>query len=168
MRTLSSPLSTAFAAPVQQPGVLVQVGFSPVQRWSSRGTLSWNGFTWTGVGMRVDDLQVGPLKVSGTLVLKNHDDVAGGLVLGQGVQDRAITIYGFDGAATASGDVVWLADAVGGLAEIDTDEVRIALRHRSEFVYSPRTYVRPSSGFTNVLPVGTVLRINGQDFKLER
>ena len=135
---------------------------SPVQRWSSRGTLSWNGFTWTGIGMRVDDLQVGPPKVSGTLVMKNHDD-AGRRLRWAGVQDRAITIYGFDGAATASGDV-------GGWPmrwRAGRDRHRRgahALRHRSEFVHSPRTYVRPPAASPTCRRWARWLRINGQDF----
>jgi hypothetical protein len=46
--------------------------------------------------------------------------------------------------------------------------VRISLRHRSEFIASPRTYVNPQAGFTNLLPAGTVLRINGIDLRLDR
>jgi pSer/pThr/pTyr-binding forkhead associated (FHA) protein len=169
MRTLSSALSAALGAPVQRPAVLVEVGFFPVQRWSSHATVTWNGQTWTARDVRVDGLQVGALSVSGTLVLGNADDVAGTLALSQGVQDRTIRIWGYDAAATGLADVVpLLPEAVGATAQIGSREVRIGLRHRTEFVSSPRTFVNAAAGFTHLLPGGTVLRINGQAVKLDR
>jgi hypothetical protein len=168
MKSLSGALAAALAAPVQRPALLVMVAFPTVQRWSSRATVSWDGFTWTGADLRLDGLQVQPLRVAGTLVLGNADGVAGSLVLSHGVQDRAIAIYGYDAAATALADVVWLADAVGAGAQVGATEVRIELRHRAEFTLSTRTYVGPAAGFTQLLPAGTVLRINGQAMQLER
>jgi len=168
MKTLSSPLSTALSAPVQRPALLVSIGFATVQRYSSGGTLSWNGFTWTAADMRVEGLAVDALRVGGTLVVGNLDDAIGALILSEGIQDKAITIYGYDAAATATADVVWLADAVGAGAQLSAREARIALRHKSEFTTCPRTYVNASAGFNQLLPAGTVLRINGIDMLLER
>ena len=169
MKDLTAALSAALNAPVQRPGLLVQVGFDTVQRWSSHGTVTWSGHTWTRRDMSVEGLVVQPLRVSGSLVLGNADDVAGTLVLSQGVQDRQVIIYGYDaGALAAADDVVWLCSAVGAAAEVDAAEVRISLRHRSEFTTSPRTYVTPEAGFTHLLPADTVLRINGIDMRLDR
>lgn len=168
MKSLSGALSAALHAPVQRPALLVQVGFSPVVRWSSMSTITWNSATWTARALRVEDLQVQPLRVSGTLVLGNLDDVAGTLVLAQGIQDKPITLWGYDAAATGAADVVWLANAVGGAAQIGEREVRITLRHRTELQLSPRTFIGPDTGFTCLLPTGTVLRINGQAVRLER
>jgi hypothetical protein len=168
MRTLSSALSTALAGPVQRPALLVQMAFGTIQRWSSGETIGWNGNTWTAADVRVDSLAVEALRVSGTLVLGNLDGVVGALILAQGVQDREIIIYGYDAAATATGDVVWLATAVGASAQLTAREAQITLRHRSEFTASPRSYVNPAAGFNQLLPAGTVLRINGIDMRLER
>jgi hypothetical protein len=168
MRSLSTALAAALGAPVQRPAVLVEAHFDTIQRWSSFATLSWAGQTWTARDVRVSGLQVSALQVAGMLVLGNGDDVAGTLALAQGVQDRAIRIWGYDAAATGLTDVVWLCDAVGSTAQIGPREVRIGLRHRAEFVFSPRTFVNAQSGFTHLLPSGTVLRINGKDLRLER
>jgi hypothetical protein len=168
MRSLSGAISAALGAPVTRPALLVQIAFPTVQRWSSMATLTWGGQTWTARDLRVQDLQVQALRVQGSLVLGNADDVAGTLVLTHGIQDRAITIYGYDAAATASGDVVWLADAVGGSAQIGTREVSIALRHRTEMQFSPRTYVNTASGFTRLIPPGRVMQINGMSIVLDR
>lgn len=168
MKTLSGALSAALGAAVQRPALLVQIGFGTVQRWTSASTMTWAGQTWSARDMRIDGLRVQALQVSGSLILGNADDVAGTLILAEGIQDKAITVWGYDAAATASGDVVWLATAVGASAQVDARAVRIALRHRCEFVASPRARVTPAAGFGHLLPAGTVLRINGQDLRLER
>lgn len=169
MKTISSPLAAAFSAPVQQPAWLVEAHFSTVQRWSSMATVSWAGHTWTRRDMRVESLNVQPFRVGGSLVLGNEDDGIGTLLLTEGAQDRRIVVYGYDaGALTDVADVVWLCDAVGSAAQISPTEARISLRHRAEFVQSPRTYVTPQAGFTQLLPADTVLRINGIDMRLER
>jgi hypothetical protein len=169
MKTLSGALGAAMAGPVQQPGLLVEAHFATVRRWSSHGTVFWNGYTWNQRDVRVDNLLVQALRVSGMLVLDNTDDEIGTLVLTEGVQDKRIVIYGFDfGAIADLADAVWLGEAVGASAEVGPRDVRIALRHRTEFVQSPRTRVTPAAGFTHLLPADTVLRINGIDMRLER
>jgi hypothetical protein len=168
MKTLSSALSSALGAPVQRPALLVEAAFATTQRWSSMSNVTWNSQSWTARDMRVEGLAVQALRVSGTLVLGNADDAAGTLVLGEGVQDRLFRIWGYDAAATALADVVWLADAVGGSATVTPREVRIALRHRSEFVAAPRTLVTPAAGFNTTMAAPTIVRINGIDYRLER
>lgn len=168
MITLSGALVSALTGPVQRPAFLLQAGFAPVQRWSSHGTVSWGGYTWTQRDMTVEGLQARALNIRGTVVLGNADDVAGALVLSEGVQDRAMAIYGYDAAATATSDIVLLARAVGATAEVGPMDVRIAVRHPAEFQQSPRTYCNSAAGFRTLLPTGTVLRINGVDIKLTR
>lgn len=118
--------------------------------------------------MEVQGLTVGPLDVQGTLLLDNRDGQAGALVMSAGVQDRAITIWGYDAAATGLADVVWLASAVGGRAAITETTVEIALRHRCEHVSGPRQTVSPEAGFGSMLPPGTVVKINGIEMRIAR
>lgn len=173
MRSLSGALSSALGAAVQRPALLVEAQFSTTQRWSSMSTVTWNSQTWTGRDVGVEGLQVEALRVAGTLVLGNADDVAGTLVLGQGAQDKVIRIWGYDaatvsGGTLSTGDAVWLCDAVGSSAVVTPTEVRIGLRHRCEYVAVPRTLVLASAGFNKLLPAGTVLKIAGIDYTLER
>lgn len=174
MKSLSTALSAALGAPVQRPGLLVEMHFTVVQRWSSHGTVTWGGHTWAARGLRAQNLLVQPLRVSGDLVLDNADDEIGTLALSQGVQDRRVVIYGYDAGAAVAGaladvaDAVWLATAVGSACSVSARQVQIALRHRAEFVQSPRTYVGAAAGITQLLPADTVLRINGIDMRLER
>jgi hypothetical protein len=166
MRSLSGILSAALSAPVTRPAVLVQADFATVQRWTSGAARDWDGHSWTAPGMRVEDLAVGTLELTGTLVLANADGSAGTLVLDEGVKDRPFTLWGYDAAAPT--EVVWLGAAVGARAQVDPRQVRISLRHRSEYTVSPRTYVGVGAGFNQMLAAGTVLRINGVDVRLDR
>lgn len=170
MKTLSAALSAALGAPVQRPAVLVEIAFATIRRWTSAGAITWSGQDWTAQPMTLQNLQVAPLLVRGDLIFANGDGSVSSLVLAEGVQDRTIRLWGYDAAATASGDLVWLADAVGAAGEVSpaTGEVRISLRHRTEYVLSPRVYVTPQAGFTQLLPAGATLRINGIDFTLAR
>jgi hypothetical protein len=168
MKTISSALATALGAPVQRPAVLVEMAFSTVQRWSSGPTISWGGNTWTAAYVGLESIRVDAMRLSGTLVIGNVDGVVGAACLSQGVQDRAIRVWAFDAAATASPDVVWICDAQGSSARVDSREVRISLRHQCELIATPRTRVGATSGFTQRMPAGTVLRINGIDYRMER
>lgn len=168
MRSLSAALSTALGAPVQQPALLVEIGYATPARYSSFATITWNGLTWTREDVAVEDLVVRALQVQGTLVIGNNDNAAGTAALAAGLVDRSIRLWGYDAAATATADVVWLADAVAGVTEISPRALRIQLRHPCELVTSPRTFVGPAAGFNTLLPAGTVLRINGLDVRLER
>ena len=167
MKALSGPLSAALGAPVQQPALLVEAGFTTVRRWSSFASITWNGHSWAREDVAVEGLEVGALRLAGTLLLGNADDAAGALALAEGVQDRGFRLWGYDAAATGAADVVWLADAVGAGAQVGARSVRIELRHRAEFMLAPRTFVTPEA-FGHLLPAGTLLKINGQDFRLAR
>lgn len=168
MKWLSTALTTAWAAPVQRPALLVEIGFNTVLRLSSFDALTWNGQTWAKGALDVPSLVVLPFEVRGTLALDNRDGAMGALVLAQGSQDRTVRLWGYDAGATATSDVLWLADAVGSVATVSDTTVEINLRHRSEFVQAPRVTCTPEAGFGNMLPAGTVLRINGQDLRLDR
>ena len=168
MKSLSTALAAALGAPVQRPALLVEIAFSGMVRWTSAAAITWNGYTWASRDIRLENLQTGPLRVSGTLVIGNADDEAGTLVLSQGVQDRAVRIWAYDAAATGATDVVWLADAVAAGGQVTPSEVRIPLRHKADLLDSPRTYVNAAAGFTQLMPGGTVLRIAGIDMRLER
>lgn len=168
MRSLSSALSTALGAPVQQPALLVEAEFSTVYRWSSFATVTWNGATWTKDDVAIDGLAVDVLRIRGSLAIGNADDVIGTLVLGEGAAGRRIRVWGYDAAATALADVVLLCDAVGGAAQITGARVVIGLRAKCEFTLAPRTFVNRQAGFTNLLPDGALLRVNGIDLRLAR
>lgn len=168
MRSLSASLSAALGAPVQRPALLVEAAFSVVYRWSSFADVTWNGARWFKEDITISGLAVDVMRIRGSLAIGNADDVIATLVLAEGVAGRRIRVWGYDAAATALADVVLLCDAVGAAAQIDGPRVSIGLRAPCEFTLSPRTTVGPAAGFTNLLPDGAVLQINGIALRLMR
>jgi hypothetical protein len=167
MRALTAALQTALGAPVQRPALLVRIDFSTPSRFTTDATLTWDSQTWTRVDLDVQGLLVDALDISGTVVIGNADNVIGALLLNEGSTDKRVRIWGYDAAATALADVVLLGDAVGSTYSLTEREARIELRHRTDHVYGPRTYIG-SETLGPLLPAGTVLRINGADYTLER
>ena len=168
MKSLSTALQTALGAPVQQPALLVEIGFSIVWRATTAATLTWNGVSWTRRDIQVVGLQVDALTVRGSILIGNTDDAAAALLLNEGISDRTVKIWGYDAAATAAGDVVLLSgDSVGASFTLTEREARIELRHKSELVVGPRTWMTPEN-FGPMLPAGATLRINGTDYTLSR
>lgn len=165
MKSLSSTLATALGAPVTQPAVLVQIDFSTTQRWSSFATRTWGGHTWHRWPLALRNLVVQAYDLSGQLELDNRDDQAAALVLGEGITDRAITVWGYD--AAAPDDVVWLANAMAGGASVAHDRVVVELRHPCDSLMSPRTYIVPET-WGPTLPEAASLTINGQALQLDR
>lgn len=168
MKTLSTPFTNAATGAVQRPAMLVEIGFATPKRYTSAATLTWNSLSWTAEDIRLAGLNVEALRISGTLSIQNLDGVIGGLILGEGIQDKTVKVYNYDAAATALADVQLIADAVASSATINENVVTINLRHKCEFTLSPRTLVNVGSGFTYKLSPGVVLKINGIDYKLER
>lgn len=171
MRTLTTALSTALGAPVQQPALLVEIGFSTPWRRTTGAQITWNGRTWLRDDFEVEGLVVEALRISGTVVIGNANSGIAGLLLNEGATDRPIRIWGYDAAATGAGDVVLLCgDAVGStyrLSPTGPSEARIELRHRCEHVFGPRTWITPDA-LGPMLPAGAAMKINGIDLVLDR
>lgn len=166
MKALGSSISAALGAPVQQPAVLVKVDFLTPRYWTSAGQpLNWSGQTWAPMALDVRDLQVQAYELSGQLVLANDDNLPAYLALVEGVNDRAITLWGYDAAAPT--DVVWLASALGGRATVDLEQVSIVLRHPCDGLVSPRNFVSAGT-FGPLLPQAAALTINGLPIRLDQ
>jgi hypothetical protein len=167
VKALSTALQTALGAPVQRPALLVRIDFTTPWRATTDATMTWDAQTWTRADLAVENLAVEALRITGSVVIGNADNVIGALLLNEGITDKRVRVWGYDAAATALADVVLLADAVGSTYGLTPRDARIELRHPAEHVYGPRTYIAPEA-LGPLLPTGTVLRINGTDYTLER
>jgi hypothetical protein len=171
MRTLSPALITELGLTTTRPGYLIEIQFSSISRLSTLGDISFSGYTWVGADVRVSGLsrsdsgsQMGN---GGTLSISNTDLVYGALVLNQGVADRIIRVYSvWAGAPT---DAVLEFEGIGDSAELVGTRVAIKLiQDSNRYVYSPRRFISPESGFNTLLPTGTKISIGGQTMILER
>lgn len=148
---------------VTTPAYFVQVDFTTTLRLSSRGDQVWNGYTWTGG--RLGKVQAG--STGGQLELLNSDLLSGALVLNEGIADRAIRVWSFDGDNPLS--AVMIFAGVGDKAEIGADRVRITLvTENRRTLYSPRRFVNSVTGFNHLLPAGTKVSWGGQTLILDR
>lgn len=158
------------AADVQRTGLLAEIAWSPSPlRWATLDNRTFGGNSFVRTPFDVEDLVVDGLRVSGTLVVNNADLTFGGQVLANGMRGRAIKLWAYFAQVLPDRGAVLLTDqAVAASVEIGPQAVRIGLRGRVEFLRAPRSYVGPQAGFNTLLPAGTVLRINGQNIRLER
>jgi hypothetical protein len=157
-------------ADVPQSGILVEIAWpgTPL-RWSSFDNRTFQGNEFVRTPFEVEDLVLDGLRVGGTLIVNNADLAFGSSVLANGLRGRSIKIWTYLPRLSGDRFVTLLTDlAVAGGVEIGPDVVRITLRSRVEFLRSPRSYVGPQAGFNTMLPAGTVLRINGQNIRLDR
>nr|SPS06208.1 protein of unknown function [Candidatus Nitrotoga fabula] len=148
---------------ITTPAYFVEIAFSTVLRLSSRGDQLWNGYTWTGG--RLGKVQAG--NTGGQIELMNSDLLSGALVLTEGIADRAIRVWTFEG--DNPGSAVMIFAGVGDKAEIRADRVRITLvTENRRTLYSPRRFVGAVSGFNHLLPAGTKVSWGGQTLILDR
>lgn len=171
MRTLTPATTSATDATVTQPLYLIEIGFSPALRLSTRGDVAWNSLSWSG-GEAIDVSSLdadGSGRQSGTVQIGNLDDYVGTLVLSQGVADRPVKIWKADGAALDVADPVLVFDGVIQSADVDTSRVSLSLAGSgTRSAFAPRRVIGAASGFNFLLPAGTKIKIGATTYTLER
>jgi hypothetical protein len=170
VRTLSSALNTAYGNAVQKPAWLIRIDLASPIYLASHTTVTWESQAYTAADVNISSLRVGALKVAGSLVFGNADDVYGGIALTEGFTDKRVRIWGYDAsiASPAADDPVLVCDAVGAACEVMPDRVRLNLRDACEYKSSPRDVVSPAFGFGRYLPAGRAITINGQSYVIDR
>ncbi|WP_347278609.1 hypothetical protein [Plasticicumulans sp.] len=168
MRTLSGTTAAALAGPITRPLLLIELSLSPVQRWSTGGAVTWNGYAWSESGARVEDLSELPgAAVEGRISAPNADGALGALLLAQGATDLPCRIWALYGDGPyALGDAVLLFDGVTDGAEHGlrvTIGLITAARRR---LTAPRLRCAPPL-CNRLPPAGTVLAWNGERYVLE-
>lgn len=168
-RSLSAPTSTAAGKIITQPGYLIQLGFSFVYRFSSRGQVTWNSLTWTENNVQVGALQEAPNgNVSVTVNIGNTDRTFGAACLNEPPQEKPVSIWAFYEGAVAAGDPVQI---FGGVIEsVDSiSEASVALRLSSlnlGTLFVPRQRITRATGFNRLSPAGRVIQFNGVRYEL--
>ena len=171
MRTLTDASLSAAAGTVTQPIYLIEIGFTPPLRLSTRGDVTWAGNLWSGG----ETIVVGSLdadgsgRQSGAVQIGNLDDYMGALVLSQGVADRPMKVWKADGAALDAADPVLVFDGVVEGADVDTSRVSLSLAGSgTRSAFAPRRVIGAASGFNFLLPAGTKIKIGATTYTLER
>lgn len=170
MRTLSAPTTTAAGKPITQPGYLVQIGFSVVQRFSSRADVNWNAFTWLNNNIQVGVLQELPNGgASLSLTIGNADLAFGAVCLNEAPQEKAVDIWAFYEGATALADPVKIFGGVIDGCDISEGVVQLQLSELNDrTLFIPRQRITRATGFTRLLPAGRVIQFGGVSYEVVR
>ena len=158
MRPLSPTTTTNASALVTRPVFLVEIDLATTVRYSSRETMTYNGFTWTKAPLQVD-------LSSGTVSLFNTD---GGLTStftagASGAPVYVWMLYGDGTFADGSAEMVLF----GEVGAISVSNV-IALRVRPTAQRMvPRLYVTPPT-FNWLPPSGFEIRTANGVYVLEQ
>lgn len=164
MRTLTFENSQAILKTVTKPGYFVYIGFTPPLRFSTRGSLSWNGHTWGG------DHNCTIKSVSdskGSISFTNIDNLMSSIILNEGVVDKVIKIWAYDEDAVATPDPVLIFDGVGDSAELTENTATISLSVKNaKTLYFPRRFINAETGFTHLTPAGTIITVRSRKITL--
>lgn len=151
-RPVSSATDAAIAQTLTRPLTLVELGFSPPVRLSSREQVVWNSQLWKAASMSVTVSDRG-----GSVDIFNEELLFGQVVLAQGTAGRIARVwqlYG-DGPDWTVDDAECQLDGEMGEAEIAL-RVRIALKHRPP-QRTPRLLFQPPT-FNHLPPAGLVIK----------
>jgi len=142
-RDISAGMQSAVVADVVSPILMVELDFSSgvVRAWSGIGDLSWNGYTWTGVGNMGS---VSPIaettdfRANGaSLELSGIPSDLIAIALGEDYQGRAANIYfgGLDSAGALITDPFLLFGASMDIMEIaeagETATIKVNIESRA-------------------------------------
>lgn len=170
-RGLSTATKNAAAADITTPCYLVELRLAATYRFSSRGDVPWNGFTFASSALRVSDVSDAPDGSSQVRVEVGNTDLAFGaaVLLDAALQGRGVSVWFHYGAAPAAADPVKLFEGVVDSAGIDQAAVRFMLTNAiASATYLPRRRITRAAGFTRLLPAGRVIQIGTQMIRLER
>ena len=167
MRTLSPALIAELGLTITRPGYLVSIAFDTPLYLSTLGDVTWGGHTWLSSDVDVGKLTRGSsaAQVAG-ISLGNLDALYSAIVLNGGVADRAVAVYAVYAGAPA--DAVLEFSGVGDDVEVG-DRVNISLVSRStQEIFAPRRRIGPATGFSILLPAGTLIPMGNTTYVLER
>lgn len=147
-RTLGGSLGTAITQPITSPGYLVYLGFDPVLRYSTRETVSYGGYSWTGeVGAQVAAVS----EAAAQITLRNTDLSASSLVLNNVLADIQCVIYKRYGADAALLFDGYLDGAtVGERVTLNAKAMATARKVPNKYITYPT--------FNFLIPPGTQIR----------
>lgn len=170
MKTVTAATAAEIALAITAPGYFVQIAFSTVARFCTRGAQTWNGHSWIAANCEVSGLaNDGSPAQSGALKIVDADDTYTALVLSEGTENRAIKVWSFFGTSPANADPVLEFDGVIDGHDYDSGSYELTLGvKQAEVRFAPNKLINSTSGFSQLPPNGKVINWGGQDYILSR
>ncbi len=167
-RALSTRLTSEVAGVVTAPFFLIQIGWSPVSRLSTRGPVSYGGYTWAGGSASLHSLQGLPGgALQGQISLGNTDDAIGAVVLSTDLTAVPVTIWMLYGSEPfTAGDALQVFSGVIDGAELTPTRVTLDLVSEGRRnLTGPRVYCQPPL-CNHMPPPGTRITWGGDTYVL--
>lgn len=169
MRSTSASLLTRLNGVATTPGSLVELGFSTVQRWSSRGAITWNSLSWSSVGFSALYQPGGKGSQSDrvSLTLNNHDNAIGSLLVTTNFAGLTCKLYLFDGESPALNEVKQVFTGVGDVFTLTPTKCQMTFVSTAEDIKRlPYTRIARNAVRQTITPAGTAITWNGERFEL--
>jgi hypothetical protein len=165
-RALTTLLATETVKTVTAPFFLIEIGFSSTLRLSTRGSVLYGGYTWTGGTASMVDLHgLAGGALEGEISIGNTDSAIAAIVLGQSLRDVPVTIWLLYGAEPYAAGAA-LQVFTGVLDGATLTPTRVSLRIVSagrRSLYGPRLYCQ----FPMMPPPNTTITWGGQKYILK-
>jgi hypothetical protein len=168
-RTVTAAVEARIVEPGTKPGYFIQIGFPSgiVRHCTRKQSETWNSLVWVGAAVKVSGIEGSGQHAQ--LEYFDADAAMRTLILADGINDRAVTIWKYYAGALAAGDPVLVFEGVGDGAAIRQGKVSIGLaRTGSRTLMSPRSRIGPATGFNHLPPEGTIVHWYGRAIRLER
>lgn len=187
MKTISDNITEVMGRTKNRPGYLVEVAFvgagsmgsTIYARYSTIGTLMWNGYSWakgrikvTGISQDTNANNSGQI-IFGADPLYPDVFVSYALDASYGFTDRPIKVWAFyyDNVDTLSDlaidDAVLVFDGVGDSVSISAMDVSVTLSSaNTKLLYAPRHRISKVFGFNFIQPKGLRIPWGAETFVL--
>lgn len=169
MRALSGALVSRLIATATAPGYLIEIGFSTVQRWSTRGSITWNALSWASMGFQLSyqPNSKGAVGDRLTLQINNHDNVIGGILFSAPFSGITCKAYFFDGDAPAINEVSQIFEGYGDVFNVTPGGSSLQFAGKgNDIVRLPYLRVARNAVRAEITPPGTAINWNGERFEI--
>lgn len=177
-RTLTTQMGDAAALVVTKPGYLIAIIFKETAwRGSTRGaqTLFTTGesgiitFPERGISIKGLGIDGSQSSQTGSMVINDPDGSLTALILAEGIGDKRVLIVSFYDDISHP-DRLTVFDGVGDDADIDPNAGTVTIKlqqQSSQTLFAPRHYMTRETGFSVLVPAGTVVTVGQETYTFE-
>lgn len=169
-RTLGGTLGTTVAATATKPGYLIEIVLSTTYRYSTRGLINWDIYSFSPGDVRVSGMAVDASQPTSSASLLIAAAMSwASIARSETIPGAEVRVWQFYGDTDPDVDeVVLLFDGVGDSVSInDAGSVTITLTQAGgATLYLPRTYMTPAAGFNHLPKDGQLVTFNSETVRL--
>jgi len=145
--------------PITKPGYLIELGFSPTMRFSSRGPQNWAGFFWISSGFQFK---------GSMLMLPGGDPALTSRIIAEGAADRSCRVWMFySDTATDANTLLLFSGYIDGAPDL-IENITLSLYSTSaKGLYAPRRKITRENGFSVLTAPGLRIQFGASTIELK-